>query len=146
MGFQVSEQEAVWNQYRSQFPVTEHLIYLNHAAVAPLSKRVAEAMKGLADDALMYGSSHYDQWLDAYEGLRVSAAKLIGADRSEIAQVKNTSEGIATVALGLAWKPGDRIVCFREEFPANSFPWQRLERQGVKVEWLSITDPLDRDR
>jgi selenocysteine lyase/cysteine desulfurase len=144
MGFRVSEEQAVWNQYRSQFPVTERWIYLNHAAVAPLSIRAAEAMKWLADDALTCGSFHYDQWLDAYEGLRVSAAKLIGADRSEIAQVKNTSEGVATVARGLAWKPGDKIVCFREEFPANYFPWKRLETKGIQIEWLSITDPLDR--
>src|SRR5712692_8350793 len=100
--------------YRDQFPVTERLIYLNHAAVAPLPRRAAEAMQSLAADALEYGSLHYDQWLDTYEGLRVAAARLIGAERGEIALVKNTSEGIATVATGLDWRPGDRIVAFRE--------------------------------
>jgi cysteine desulfurase/selenocysteine lyase len=144
MGFQVSEHQAVWNQYRSHFPVTESLVYLNHAGVAPLCKPAADAMKRLADDAACYGSFHYDQWLDAYEGLRVAAARLIGADRSEIAQVKNTSEGVATVALGIDWKAGDKIVCFQEEFPANYFPWKRLEARGVRVEWLSAADPLDR--
>jgi len=148
MGFQVSEPPAVhqtvWNQYRKRFPVTERLIYLNHAAVAPLCQAAAEAMKDLADDALLYGSLHYDQWLDAYEGLRVATARLIGAHRSEIAQVKNTSEGVATVALGIDWKAGDRVVCFDEEFPANFLPWKRLTDQGVQVEILSVTDPLDR--
>jgi cysteine desulfurase/selenocysteine lyase len=134
--------EPIWRKYRDQFPVTQRLIYLNHAAVAPLPKRSADAMKNLADDALDYGSLHYDQWLDSYEGLRVATAKLIGADRGEIAMVKNTSEGIATIAMGMDWRPGDRIVAFKEEFPANYFPWRRLEAQRCSVEWLSIRDPL----
>ena len=90
---------------------------------------------------MQFGSLHYQQWLDVYEGLRVAAARLIGAARSEIALVKNTSEGIATVALGLDWRPGDRMVGFREEFPANYYPWKRLEQKGITVTWLSVTDP-----
>jgi cysteine desulfurase / selenocysteine lyase len=135
---------ALWQKYADQFPVRERLTYLNHAGVAPLCKAAADAMKRLADDCLNFGSSHYDQWLAAYEGVRTAAARLIGADRREIALVKNTSEGIATVAMGLDWKPGDRMVGFREEFPANYFPWKRLEQKGVTVEWLSTADPLDR--
>jgi cysteine desulfurase / selenocysteine lyase len=135
--------EPLWRHYRDQFPVTERLIYLNHAAVAPLPRVTAEAMQGLAQDALDFGSLHYDQWLDTYEKLRVAAARLIGADRGEIALVKNTSEGIATVAMGLNWHPGDRVVAFREEFPSNYYPWLRLEEHRASVDWLSVTDPLE---
>src|SRR5581483_11486556 len=131
-------------RYADQFPVRDRLVYLNHAAVAPLCKPAAEAMKQLADDCLQFGSLHYDQWMAAYEGLRDAAARLINAHRSEIAIVKNTSEGIATIAIGLDWKPGDRIVGFREEFPANYFPWKKVEERGVQVTWLSVQDPLDR--
>jgi cysteine desulfurase/selenocysteine lyase len=134
--------EPIWRKYRDEFPVTQRLIYLNHAAVAPLPKRSADAMKTFADDALDYGSLHYDQSLDSYEGLRVATATLIGADRGEIAIVKNTSEGIATIAMGMDWRSGDRIVAFKEEFPANYFPWRRLEAQRCSVEWLSIRDPI----
>ena len=144
MSFSKIAAEEVWQQYRQQFPVTERFIYLNHSAVSPLSLRAANAMKQLADDVLLYGSYHYDQWLDAYQGVRVFAAQLIGALPAEIALVKNTSEGIATIAMGVDWKPGDKIVGFREEFPANLLPWIRLEAKGVRVEWLSVTDPLDR--
>jgi selenocysteine lyase/cysteine desulfurase len=134
----------IWERFADQFPVRDRMIYLNHAAVAPLTKPAADAMKHLADDCMHFGSLHYDQWLAAYEGVRVAAARLIGADRSEIALVKNTSEGIATVAIGLDWRPGDRIVAFREEFPANYYPWKLLEGQGIAVTWLSVEDPLDR--
>jgi cysteine desulfurase/selenocysteine lyase len=136
--------EPLWSQFRDEFPVTQNLVYLNHAAVAPLPRRSAMAMQGVAEDALQYGSLHYDRWLDAYEGLRVAAARLIGANRSEIALMKNTSEGISTIALGLDWHPGDRIVAFREEFPANYYPWLRLESKRCTVDWLSVNDPLEK--
>jgi cysteine desulfurase / selenocysteine lyase len=148
MGFTASQDSvkdlSLWERYAHQFPVREHQIYLNHAAVAPLCRPAAEAMQWLADDCMTYGSLHYDKWLACYDGLRDAAARLINSEPSEIALMKNTSEGIATIAMGLDWRPGDRIVAFREEFPANYFPWKRLEQKGVAVTWLSVTDPLDR--
>jgi cysteine desulfurase / selenocysteine lyase len=145
MGYQEDGVAApVWQAWRDEFPVTQELVYLHHAGVAPLCRPAAEAMKRLADEAMRFGSLHYDQWLAAYEGLRQAAARLIGAHRDEIATVKNTSEGIATIALGVDWRPGDRVIGFKEEFPANFFPWKRLERKGVRVEWLSAEDPLER--
>jgi selenocysteine lyase/cysteine desulfurase len=134
----------LWERYRDQFPVTKNLVYLNHAAVAPLSRRVATAMQELAQDALEFGSEHYSHWTATCEGVRTAAARMINATPAEIAIVKNTSEGVATVAIGIDWKPGDIVVAFEEEFPANFYPWKRLESKGVTVRWLSIFDDLDR--
>ncbi len=139
-----SEEIQIWDAYREYFPVTQHLTYLNHAGIAPLSRPAADAIQKVTDQALNFGSYHYDQWLAAYDGLRGAAARLIGAGKTEIAIVKNTSEGIATVAMGLDWKPGDKMVAFQEEFAANYFPWKHLEKRGVKVEWLSIWDSADK--
>ncbi len=145
MGFEQrpAAHQPLWKQYRDEFPVTERLIYLNHAAVAPLPRVAATAIQKLADDALNYGSLHYDEWLDTYDALRRAAGRLMGAEPGEIALTKNTSEGIATVAMGLDWRPGDTIVAFSEEFPANYYPWKQLEAQRCYVRWLSIYDPLD---
>jgi cysteine desulfurase / selenocysteine lyase len=136
--------EPLWRQYRDDFPVTQNLIYLNHAAVSPLPRHTAVAMQAFAQDSLDFGSLHYDRWLDTYEALRVAAAQLLGANRNEIALMKNTSEGISAVARGLDWRPGDRIVSFREEFPSNYYPWLRMESQRCYVEWLSAQDPLEK--
>ena len=47
--------------------------------------------------------------------------------------------------MGLAWKPGDVIVAFLEEFPANYYCWKLLEeRNACQVRWLSIYDPLEK--
>lgn len=134
----------LWSVWRDEFPVTKNLVYLNHAAVAPLPASVAAAMAGLVEDARDWGSVHYDSWLAAYEGLRAETAQLIHCSPREVAIVKNTSEGIATVALGLDWKAGDAVVAFREEFPANYYPWLRLREKGVTLRWLSIHDALDK--
>ncbi len=141
MGF---EQNKIWEQYRDQFPVTKNLIYLNHAAVAPLCKSAADAIRWLANDCEKYGSLHYDVWMKSYDSLRQVTAQLINAQSSEIAIVKNTSEGIATIANGLDWKSGDRIVVFEEEFPSNQYPWQRLQSKGVTLEWLRADGPMDK--
>jgi selenocysteine lyase/cysteine desulfurase len=135
---------ALWEIYQDQFPVREHLIYLNHAAVTPLCRAASDAMKHLAEDQAQFGSVHYDQWVAVYSGLRRAAAKLIGGTAEDIAIVKNTSEGIATVATGFDWREGDKMVAFEEEFPANYYPWKRLEQKGVEVAWLSVLDPLER--
>jgi selenocysteine lyase/cysteine desulfurase len=134
----------LWEKYRDEFPVREKLLYLNHAAVAPLSRRCAGAMQALAQDALEFGSLHYADWMATYQAVRVSTARILNANPAEIAIVKNTSEGIAIVATGIKWKPGDAIVAFKEEFAANYFPWKRLEARGVVVRWLSIFDDLEK--
>ncbi len=145
MGYIEMASQEIWTRYRAEFPVTEELIYLNHAAVAPLPRRGAEAMKWLAEDGCLHGSLHYSRWMESWDGLRKATAKLINAAPGEMAMVKNTSEGIATIALGLDWKPGDRIVAFREEFPANLYIWKKLEEwKGVRVDWLSYLDPLEK--
>ena len=147
MGYQKATEilaEPLHLRYRDEFPVTRELIYLNHAAVAPLCRPAASAMMDLADDVCRHGSLHYDKWMEAYAGLRKVAAKLINASPDEIAILKNTSEGIATIAEGFQWRPGDRVIIFEEEFPANYYPWLRLERRGVELTRLSIYDPIEK--
>jgi cysteine desulfurase/selenocysteine lyase len=137
-------EQGLQESLRRQFPVADRLIWLHHAGVSPLCRPAAEAMQQLSQDALDWASTHYQDWMDAYEGFRLAAAKLIGASPRDIAIVKNTSEGIATVQMGFPWKAGDRVVAFLEEFPSNFYPWKRLEARGVEVVWLSIEDPLER--
>ena len=55
---------------RALFPVTQQYVYLNHAAVSPLSTRARDAMNHLIDDVTMNGSANYHDWLAAYERAR----------------------------------------------------------------------------
>src|SRR5256885_4886672 len=89
------------SSFRDLFPVTRNVIYFNHAAVGPLSARACEAMERHARDQRDFGAMHWREWYAEYERLREAAARLIGAQASEIAILKNTSEGLSFVAEGL---------------------------------------------
>ena len=120
------------SSFRDLFPVTKNLTYFNHAAVGPLSMRAAEAMERHARDQREYGALHWREWYAEHAAVRVSAAKLIGAKPSEIAIIKNTSEGLSFVAKGLRWREGDNVITTALEFPSNWTPWKRLEPRGVE--------------
>ncbi|HKR65006.1 MAG TPA: aminotransferase class V-fold PLP-dependent enzyme, partial [Thermoanaerobaculia bacterium] len=118
--------------FRELFPITRNLVYFNHAAVGPLSTRAYEAMERHARDQRDYGALHWRDWYAEHDKLRESAARLIGATPSEIAILKNTSEGLSFVAGGLQWREGDNVVTTAIEFPSNWIPWKRLARHGVE--------------
>jgi selenocysteine lyase/cysteine desulfurase len=52
-----------------------------------------------------------------------------------------TSLGLSLFANGIDWKPGDEVVCCRDDYPANVYPWMNLERKGVKMRWLQPDSP-----
>ncbi|MDP3876127.1 MAG: aminotransferase class V-fold PLP-dependent enzyme [Methylobacter sp.] len=116
-----------------EFPLTDDLIYLNHAAVAPWPKRTSAAVIAFAEQNSRYGSHFYLDWLDKENGLRSQLQTLLNAPSADdIALVKNTSEALSFVAYGLPWQHGDNIVSSNEEFPSNRLPWQSLADQGVE--------------
>jgi len=117
---------------RELFPVTRNLAYFNHAAVGPLSTRAAAAMERHVRDQRDHGALHWREWYAEATALRASAAKLIGAEPSEIAILKNNSEGLSFVAEGYRWKSGENVVTSAMEFSSNYTPWKALERRGVE--------------
>jgi len=114
---------------RSLFPVTQKFIYMNHAAVSPLSTPVRDAMVGITDDVMLNGTGNYDDWYRTYELARTSAARLVNSQPHEIAFLPNTSTAISTLANGLELKAGDNVVSCEVEFPANVYPWMRLKEE-----------------
>ena len=107
---------------------------MNHAGVAPLSRRVREAMIAFVEDATVNGAVHADIWAETAEECRVAAARFLNADAAEIAFMKNTTQGILIAANGIDWRAGDNVVTTAVEFPANVYPWWSLkERYGVET-------------
>jgi cysteine desulfurase / selenocysteine lyase len=115
-----------------QFPVRNHLIYLNHAAVAPLPARVAGAMREHLDDVSNFGALHWKKWYRQYDETREKAARFVGGDPERIAFLPSTSHALNLVAQGLEWRPGDNVVGDDLEFPANVYPWMHLAGRGVE--------------
>jgi len=116
-----------------EFPLTDELIYLNHAAVAPWPKRTSAAVIKFAEQNTRYGSHFYPDWLNKEAELRTQLQTLLNVPSADhIALAKNTSEALSFVAYGLKWQAGDNIVSSNEEFPSNRLPWQSLANQGVE--------------
>ncbi|MGH9766190.1 MAG: aminotransferase class V-fold PLP-dependent enzyme [Blastocatellia bacterium] len=128
-------------EIRKLFPVTQNYVYLNHAAVCPISLPVYERMQMHTRDLLENGAVHFREWLAAVKHTRELAARLINARADEIAFAPNTSAGLAMIANGVDWREGDNIVTADCEFPANVIPWMRIKREfGVEVKMARERD------
>ncbi|MBL9024967.1 MAG: aminotransferase class V-fold PLP-dependent enzyme [Myxococcales bacterium] len=101
------------------------LVYMNHAGISPPSAVVRKAVANMLADYGKRGADAYPTWAAQRARLRGKLAALVGASPEQIALTHNTSRGIGDVALCFAWKPGDKVVVFDGEFPANVVPWLR---------------------
>lgn len=116
---------------RKAFPVTGECVFLAHAEVTPLPQAAAGLMREFLDRA-----SHRKQagaWTDTWvEAARRFAAEMLGAKSGEIALLGPTALGLNLVASGLPWRPGDEVVYYPDDYPANVYPWAALSARGVK--------------
>lgn len=126
---------------RALFPVTERANYLNHAAVSPPPLTTIEAIQSQLADVSENGSVNFRNWIAVKERTRQLVAGIVGARPEQIAFLRNTSDGLSTVANGLDWRPGDNLVTFRNEFPSNIYPWLRVrDAFGVEVRMCEERD------
>ena len=125
---------------RDEFPVTARCVYFDHAGVAPVSRRVAEAVSAFIADARDFGRLHYPAWEGRAEAVRAAAARLLGASTDELAFVASTSDGLSAIATAVDWRVGDSVVAVDGEFPANVYPWWALGRIGVETRLAEVVD------
>jgi len=78
----------------------------------------------------------YDLELANIAKTRQAVAEFMNARLDEISFTGPTSSGLNAIANGLEWAPGDEVVCYLDEYPANVYPWLGLERRGVKPVFL----------
>lgn len=122
---------------RHEFPVARDKIFLAHAGVCPLPRRVVAAMNTYLEEA-----SQDDQETVAPEGVfrdaRALAAQLLGASPDEIALVGPTSLALSLIANGFPLRKGDNIVIYQDDYPSNVYPWMALAERGVQVRFLNV--------
>lgn len=118
-----------------EFPLVRDSIFLAHAGVTILPRRVARVMQEHLEQSCLRMQEYPEAWKAVTE-TRGVAARLIGAKASEISLLGPTSVGLSLVAAGLPWKAGDEVIINPDDYPANVYPWRDLERQGVIVREL----------
>ncbi len=120
----------------------EDAAYLNTAAFGPMPRVSLCAVQAALEAKTFPHRVGYSAFFEVPNRLRGSIARLIGSKPEEIALTTGASTGLAAVAHGLTWKPGDEIITAKGEFPVHYATWKPMEeRAGVK---LKIVAPRDR--
>jgi len=127
-------------KFRGFFDVAGERLFLNHAAYAPLSRPVIQAMNAFFDHRRLGNPSAWAIAEEHMEGLRENFGKLINSPSERIALMQNTVTGLNVLASGLTWNRGDHILLYEHEFPSNVMPFLNLREQGVEVEFVKAAD------
>lgn len=124
---------------KQHFQLDDSIVHLNHAAVGPWPIVTHKTIIAFSEENTHTGSQRYDKWLETVQQLRHKLALLINAESiDEIAILKNTSEGLSMIAMGIDFQPGDNIVIPAEEFPSNKVVWQARATDGIELRCIPI--------
>ena len=118
-----------------EFPVVKNKIFLAHAGVCALPRRVAQAMADCA-----HGGTLGDQEafvMHRIADARAAGARLLHCEPDEVSLVGPTSLALSLVAAGLSFRKGDNLLIYHDDYPSNVYPWMALAHQGVKVRLLN---------
>jgi selenocysteine lyase/cysteine desulfurase len=121
---------------RHEFPVAREKVFLAHAAVCPLPRRVAEAISECAKQGTLGDQEAF--MLHRLDDARKLASQLLKCQPDEIALVGPTSLALSFVAAGLNFRKGDNILIYHDDYPSNVYPWMALAAKGVEVRLLNI--------
>ncbi len=93
-----------------------------------------EAVLSQLRDVSENGTVNYLDWIETKNRARALVAEMLGVRAEQLAFMRNTSDGFASVANGMSWRAGDNIVTFEREFPANFYAWRMArDRFGVEL-------------
>jgi cysteine desulfurase / selenocysteine lyase len=120
--------------WRAEWHEFEGVTYLNLAGNSPIPKvaikRMQEAIEWKKSPQRIPDTAFFE----VPNRVRAAIAKLIGGKPEEIALTTGASTGMAAVAYGLEWKPGDEVLTASGEFPLQYATWKPMEeREGIKV-------------
>lgn len=123
---------------RADTPGVEHVTHLNNAGAALPPRRVSEAVISyLQREAEIGGyetaTERRDDWEHTYDAI----ARLLNADRQEIAVVENATRAWDMAFYSFAFKPGDRILTGRAEYSSNWIALRQVaQKTGAVVEMI----------
>ncbi len=118
-----------------EFPVAKNKIFLGHAGVCALPRRVAQAMIDCANGGTLGDQEAFV--MHKISDARKAGAKLLNCEPDEVSLVGPTSLALSFVAAGLKFRKGDNILIYHDDYPSNVYPWLALADQGVKVRLLN---------
>jgi cysteine desulfurase/selenocysteine lyase len=122
-----------------EFPVTRKTVFLGHAGVCPLPRRVAEAMNRFNEQCTL-GDQEASLPPAFFSSIREKACRLMDAKPEEIAFVGPTSLALSFIAGGLKFRRTDNVLIYQDDYPSNVYPWMTLAERGVQVRYLNVRE------
>lgn len=87
-----------WSAWRDEFPILQRKTYLNTCSLTPLGKGHRAAMERMLGQWDTLGASAwYQPWAAEVDALRAKVAKVLHAEKEEIALMPNVSSALAAV-------------------------------------------------
>lgn len=131
---QIARDESFWANVRGNFALQGDVVNLDHGWSNPAPRAaVAELIRGArALEALPAEQLERLFFQVKSSSVRPALAQMLGVDPAEIAIVRNATEALNTVLLGLPLRTGDEIVCSAHDYFAMLDALeQRQARDGV---------------
>ncbi|MFV9673013.1 MAG: aminotransferase class V-fold PLP-dependent enzyme [Acidimicrobiia bacterium] len=115
---------------------TAFVAHFNNAGASLIPRPVLETITGYLDEEVRLGGYETaDAHADEIEAVYDTVARLIGADRSEIALADSATRAWGLAFTALHFSKGDRILTTTSEYASNVIAFlQVAERTGVSVE------------
>jgi cysteine desulfurase/selenocysteine lyase len=131
----------VQSNWREEWFEFENATYLNVAGNGPMPKVSLRAAQGAIEWKKFPQRVPDEAYFDVPNRIRASIAELLGAKADEIALTTGASTGMAAVAYGLSWKPGDEVITAKGEFPLQYTTWRPMEqREGLTLEVVAPSE------
>ena len=127
---------------RGDTPGAAEVLHFNNAGAALMPTPVLEAqLRHLQQEAAIGGYEAADAADDRREAVYESIARLINAERQEIALVENATVAWDLAFYAIPFKPGDRILTARAEYASNYIAFlQVARRSGAVIEVVPSDD------
>jgi cysteine desulfurase/selenocysteine lyase len=127
---------------RRDTPGAAEFLHFNNAGAALMPTPVLEAqLRHLQQEAAMGGYEAADAADGRREAVYDSIARLINAERQEIALVENATVAWDLAFYSIPFRPGDRILTARAEYASNYIAFLQVARRtGAVVEAVPSDD------
>ncbi|MCC7000606.1 MAG: aminotransferase class V-fold PLP-dependent enzyme [Gemmatimonadaceae bacterium] len=141
---ELANDESYWSHIQRAFDMDRTMINLNNGGISPTPTHVLEQM--IRDLKFVNELPVEHNWRilePRMESTRRELAKEFGCDPEEMAVVRNASEGLETMILGIDLQRGDEVVITNQNYGRMITTWQQRERrEGIVLKQVSFPVPL----
>ena len=136
---EAAQDETLWRDVQNAFSIDRNIINLDNANVSPSPKNVTEAMiRYTWQQQNVPGFMLWEVFLPELSATRSALARSFGCDAEEIALVRNATEALQIILLGVPLRSGDEILMTTHDYwSMHDAVDQRVRRDNITVKKIS---------